>query len=277
MTDPNIFNYILVWPIINALIAVYKFLQMLGAHYTLGFSIIVLTILIRLILYPLTSSQLKASKKMQELAPHLSKLKDKHKNDAKTLQAETMKLYKEFGVNPAAGCLPLIVQLPIIWGLYSVLQQIVSLGAKDVAGNINKIVYFDFLKLSGSWDPNFFGIPLGQNPAGLISKIGPLILIVPLLTFLFQFVQSKMMIPQNKDKDKNLSLVKAGEKKKDDFATVFQSQSLYIFPVMIGFFSYTFPLCLSLYWNTFTIFGIIQQYLISGWGGLKDFKFLNIK
>src|SRR3989344_3719073 len=211
MTDPNIFNYILVWPIINALIAVYKFLQMLGAHYTLGFSIIVLTILIRLILYPLTSSQLKASKKMQELAPHLSKLKDKHKNDAKTLQAETMKLYKEFGVNPAAGCLPLIVQLPIIWGLYSVLQQIVSLGAKDVAGNINKIVYFDFLKLSGSWDPNFFGIPLGQNPAGLISKIGPLILIVPLLTFLFQFVQSKMMIPQNKDKDKKLSLDKAEE------------------------------------------------------------------
>ena len=85
------------------------------------------------------------------------------------------------------------------------------------------------------------------------------------------------MIPQNKDKDKNLSLVKAGEKKKDDFATVFQSQSLYIFPVMIGFFSYTFPLGLSLYWNTFTIFGIIQQYLISGWGGLSDFKFLRAK
>ena len=277
MTDPSLFNTILVWPIINALIGIYKVLFIIHMPYALGFAIIILTVVIRLILYPLTTSQLKASKKMQEVAPHLSKLKEKHKGDAKTLQAETMKLYKEFGVNPAAGCLPVIIQIPIIWGLYSVLQQIVSLGPKDVVLNINKIVYFDFLRLSGSWDPNFFGIPLGKNPAELISKIGPLILIVPLLTFLFQFIQSKMMIPQNKDKDKNLSLVKAGEKKKDDFATVFQSQSLYIFPVMIGFFSYTFPLGLSLYWNTFTIFGIIQQYLISGWGGLSDFKFLRAK
>ena len=279
MTNPSLFNTVLVWPIINALIGIYKILFFIHFPYALGFSIILLTIVIRLILYPLTTSQLKASKKMQEINPHLSKLKEKHKDDAKTLQAETMKLYKEFGVNPAAGCLPLIVQLPIIWGLYSVLQQIVNLGAKDVASSINKIVYFDFLKLSGSWDPTFIGIPLSQNPAGLISKIGPLILIIPLLTFLFQFIQSKMMIPQGKDqnKDKNLSLGKAGEKKKDDFASAFQSQSLYIFPVMIGFFSYTFPLGLSLYWNTFTIFGIIQQYLISGWGGLKDIKFLNIK
>ena len=275
MTDPSLFNTILVWPIINALVGIYKILFFLHVPYALGFSIILLTIAIRLILYPLISSQLKASKKMQEISPHLSKLKDKHKNDAKTLQAETMKLYKEFGVNPAAGCLPLIVQLPIIWGLYSVLQQIVSLGAKDVASSINRIVYFDFLKLSGSWDPSFLGIPLGKNPAELISKIGPVILIVPLLTFLFQFIQSKMMIPQNKDKEKSKD--KNKEKKKDDFASAFQSQSLYIFPVMIGFFSYTFPLGLSLYWNTFTIFGIVQQYLISGWGGLKDFKFLNIK
>lgn len=265
MTNPSLFNTFLAWPIINALIGIYKILFFIHFPYALGFSIILLTIAIRLILYPLTTPQLKASKKMQELNPHLIRLKSKHKNDAKRLQAETMKLYKEFGVNPVAGCLPLLIQIPIIWGLYSVLQQIVSLGPKDVVSNVNKIVYFDFLKLSGSWDPNFFGIPLGQNPAGLISKIGPLVLVVPLLTFLFQFIQSKMMIPQNKDKDKNEK-----EKKKDDFASVFQSQSLYIFPVMIGFFSYTFPIGLSLYWNTFTIFGIIQQYLISGWGGLKD-------
>ena len=272
MTDPSLFNTVLVWPIVNALIGIYKILFFIQFPFALGFSIIILTIAIRLILYPLTTSQLKASKKMQEINPHLSRLKEKHKNDAKTLQAETMKLYKEFGVNPVAGCLPLIVQLPIIWGLYTVLDKIVRLGAKDVASSINKIVYFDFLKLSSAWDPNFLGIPLGQNPAGLISKIGPLILIIPLLTFLFQFIQSKMMIPQGKDKDKDKK-----EKKKDDFASAFQSQSLYIFPVMIGFFSYTFPIGLSLYWNTFTVFGIIQQYLISGWGGLKDLKFLNIK
>ena len=270
----EIFNFILVNPIINILIAIYKTLLILHIPYPLGFSIIVLTVVIRLILYPLTHSQLKASKKMQELSPHLSNLKDKHKGDAKKLQAETMRLYKEHGVNPAAGCVPLIIQIPIIWGLYSVLNKVVAVGSVNVISDINKVVYFDFLKLAGKWDTFFFGIPLGQNPSHLFQAM-PLILLVPVLTAVFQFMQSKMMMPA-KDKVKNIvpdkkDSAKAGQvKKKDDFASVFQSQSLYIFPLMIGFFSYNFPIGLSLYWNTFSVFGIIQQYQISGWGGLKD-------
>lgn len=266
MTNPSIFNTVLVWPIVNVLVAVYKGLIFVHFPFALGFSIIILTIIIRFILYPLTSSQLKASKKMQDLNPHLTNLKNKHKGDSKTLQQETMKLYKEHGVNPAAGCLPVIVQLPIIWGLYSALQQIVNL-KPDV---INKIVYFDALKLTKAWDPNFFGVPLGSNPSHLISTVGPIILIIPLLTALFQFIQSKMMFSKPKAQE---GLVKKGEKKKnDDFASAFQSQSMYIFPIMIGFFSYTFPVGLSLYWNTFTIFGIMQQYRISGLGGLTEWK-----
>jgi len=265
MTNPSIFNTVLVWPIINVLVAVYKGLIFVHFPFALGFSIIILTIIIRFVLYPLTASQLKASKKMQDLNPHLTNLKNKHKGDSKTLQQETMKLYKEHGVNPAAGCLPVIVQLPIIWGLYSALQQIVNL--KPVV--INKIVYFDALKLSKAWDPNFFGVSLGSNPSHLISTVGPIILIIPLLTALFQFIQSKMMFSKPKTQG---ALVKTGEKKNDDFASAFQSQSMYIFPVMIGFFSWTFPIGLSLYWNTFTIFGIMQQYRISGLGGLTEWK-----
>jgi len=266
MTDPSLFNTILIWPIINVLVTVYKGLLFVHFPFALGFAIIILTIIIRFILYPLTTSQLKASKKMQDLNPHITNLKNKHKGDSKTLQQETMKLYKDHGVNPAAGCLPVIIQLPIIWGLYSALQQIASL-KPDV---INKIVYFDALKLTKAWDPNFFGVSLGSNPSQLISTIGPIILIVPLLTALFQFIQSKMMFSKPKAQE---GLVKKGEKKKsDDFASTFQSQAMYIFPVMIGFFSYTFPVGLSLYWNTFTIFGIAQQYRVSGLGGLTEWK-----
>jgi len=266
MTNPSIFNTVLVWPIINVFLCVYKGLIFVHFPFALGFSIIILTILIRFVLYPLTSSQLKASKKMQDLNPHLTNLKNKHKGDSKTLQAETMKLYKEHGVNPAAGCLPVIIQLPIIWGLYSALQQIANL-KPDV---INKIVYFDVLKLTKAWDPNFFGVSLGSNPSHLISTVGPIILIIPLLTALFQFIQSKMMF--SKPKVQGVLVKKDESKKNDDFASTFQSQSMYIFPVMIGFFSYTFPVGLSLYWNTFTIFGIIQQYRVSGLGGLEEWK-----
>ena len=266
MTDPSIFNTILVWPIINVLVAVYKGLIFVNFPFALGFSIIILTIIIRFVLYPLTASQLKASKKMQDLNPHITNLKNRHKGDSKTLQRETMKLYKEHGVNPAAGCLPVIIQLPIIWGLYSALQQIANL-KPDV---INKIVYFDALKLTKAWDPNFFGVSLGSNPSQIITSVGPIILIVPLLTALFQFIQSKMMFSKPKAQE---GLVKKDEKKKnDDFASVFQSQAMYIFPIMIGFFSYTFPVGLSLYWNTFTIFGIMQQYRVSGLGGLEEWK-----
>lgn len=258
-----LFTSILVRPIVTVLVAIYQVLAALHTPYPLGFSIILLTIVIRVILYPLTRSQLKASKKMQEIAPHVARLKEKHKGDSKTLQAETMKLYKEFGINPAAGCVPTLIQLPIIWGLYSVLQQVVRYGSHDAVPQINKLLYIDAIKLTHAWDQSFFGLPLGKGPSQLVSYM-PLILLVPVLTALFQFVQSKMMVPV-KVKGKE-------EKKKDDFATAFQTQSLFIFPLMIGFFSYNFPIGISLYWNTFTVFGIIQQYRVSGLGGLAEWK-----
>ena len=249
-------------PLINVIVVIYQALSFLHIPYALGFSIIGLTILIRLILYPLTTAQLKASRKMQEINPHLSRLKEKHKNDAKTLQAETMKLYKEFGVNPLAGCLPVLVQLPVIWALYSVLQDVV----KYNTAAINKVLYSDSLRLTKPWDTTFFGIPLAQNPSHLLSTIGPAIFLIPVVTGILQLIQSKMIMPSAPPaSDKKLAV-----KKSDDFATAFQTQSLYIFPVMIGFFSYNFPIGLSLYWNTFTIFGIIQQYKVSGLGGLND-------
>lgn len=265
----NIFNTFLVYPIINILLAIYQGLSFLHIPYALGFAIVILTIFIRFLLYPLISMQLKSSKKMQELTPHLSRIKEKHKGDAKRLQHETMRLYKEHGVNPAAGCLPMLVQLPIIWALYSVLQKIVALHPNSIVLEINKIVYLDFLKLSKPWDQHFFNIPLGQNPSHLIS-IMPLIIMVPILTGFFQFIQSKMLFSttQKANSDEKEKQVE----KKGDFASAFQSQSLYIFPVMIGFFSYQFPIGLSLYWNTFTLFGILQQYQIHGLGGLTGWK-----
>jgi YidC/Oxa1 family membrane protein insertase len=267
----DLFHNVLYVPIINLLVLLYHAISFIHVPYALGFAIITLTIVIRLILYPLMNSQLKASKKMQDLNPHLKNLKEKHKNDAKMLQQETMRLYKEHGVNPAAGCLPVLIQLPLIWALYAALQLIVKPGMVTLK-TINAMLYSDSFKLLKPWDANFFGLPLAQTPSHLISSIGPVILLVPVLTGLFQFIQSKMMFStQPKPEDKKLAKTNAGsEKKKDeDFATAFQSQSMYIFPLMIGFFSWGFPIGLSLYWNTFTIFGIMQQYRISGLGGLK--------
>lgn len=271
LAQPNFFNYIFIWPILNLLVALYQGLTLLHIPYALGFAIILLTIVIRLILYPFTASQLKASKKMQALTPHLSKLKEKHKNDAKQLQSETMRLYKEHGVNPAAGCLPVLIQFPVIIALYTVLQQVVVLNSTKAVEQINKILYIPSLKLHGIWDQHFFGIPLGQSPGQLLPALGLLILLFPIATGFLQFIQSKMMFAQQPQPVPSEKKESKEEKKPDDFATAFQTQSLYIFPIMIGFFSFQFPIGLSLYWNTFTIFGIIQQYRIQGWGGMQPY------
>jgi YidC/Oxa1 family membrane protein insertase len=261
----QIFDTLLVHPIINALLAIFHVLENIGIPYALGFSIIILTILIRVILYPFTAQQLKASKKMQDLAPHLSKLKEKHKGNAQRLQQETMALYKEHGINPAAGCLPVLIQLPVIWAIYSVFTQVVGYKPEETISKVNAIAYTDWLKLDKVWQTDFFGLPLGQNPSQLINSVGVAILLVPVITGVLQFIQTKMMLPVVKKDEK-----KKDEKKEPDFATAFQTQSLYIFPIMIGFFSYQFPIGLSLYWNTFSIFGIIQQYQLQGLGGLES-------
>lgn len=262
----QLFNILLVHPITNILVALYQLLFSLGVPYALGFSIILLTLLIRFILYPITTAQLKTSRKMQELAPHLAGLKDKHKDDPKRLQQETMQLYNQHGVNPLAGCLPTILQMVVLFGLYAVLQEV----AKDpntVLTHINQVVYLEQLKLSRVWDITFFGLPLVKKPSELLASVGPAILLIPILTGVLQFIQSAMMFPkpaaQPEKKNSDTAM---------DFASAMQNNTMYILPVMIGYFSFNFPLALALYWNTFTIFGIIQQYRVGGLGRLAEWK-----
>lgn len=267
----EIFNILFTNPITNLLVSSYKLLSIIGIPFAFGFSIILLTIIIRIILYPFVSAQLKSAHKMQKVAPHIKAMRDKHKGDQKRQQEEMMRLYKEHGVNPAAGCLPLIIQLPVIWSLYQVLLTAVGIKAIVDLSKINSVLYFDFLKLSQVWDTTFLGLPLGANPSSLIEKL-PLVALVPVLTGVFQFVLSKMMMPET-----NPNLPIDAKNEKEDFQATFQKQSLFLFPVMIGFFSFTLPIGLSLYWNTYTIFGILQQYLLLGPGAASHwFKKVNL-
>src|SRR3989338_7477504 len=117
-------NELLRRPIINALIAFYKIFDWIGLPGAFGLAIIALTILIRLILNPLTSSQFKSAKKMQELKPKMDELSKKHGKDKVTLQKAQMQLYKEAGVNPASGCFLLILQMPVLIALYNVFFEL---------------------------------------------------------------------------------------------------------------------------------------------------------
>jgi len=264
----QIFDVLLIQPIVNILVTFYHLLSFAHIPYALGFSIILMTVSIRLLLYPLTATQLRVSKKMQELNPHISNIKAKHKGDMKRQQEATMALYKEHNVNPAAGCLPGLVQIVVLlFGLYPALLKILTLNGKDVVATVNHLVYLPALRISTPWDTSFLGVHLGQTPGQLFSTVGPVILLIPILTAAFQFIQSKMMAPA---KDPKALAIKKDGNKQEDFATTFQKQSLYLLPVMIGVFSWNFSVGLSLYWNTFTVFGIIQQYKVAGLGAAHE-------
>ena len=125
MFDPNNwFQAFFVIPILNVLMGFYSLLTTLHILFPLGFSLILLTVAIRLILNPLTASQIKSTQKLAKLKPELDKLNQQYKDDKQRLHQEQLRLYQQAGINPAAGCLPLIIQMPILIALYNLFFQL---------------------------------------------------------------------------------------------------------------------------------------------------------
>ena len=205
---------------------------------------------------------------MQDLKPHIDALKSKHAGDKKKLAQAQMDLYKEHGVNPAAGCLPLLISFPIFIALYQVFWQI--LGNGNISGmteQINKIVYFPFLKIN-QLDPYFFGLNLANKPSSWQAN-GWWLLMIPVITAGLYLIQSKMMAPPKSPVKKEDKAKEKGGEMEEAMSSLTQGPMMTLLPVMFGFFAYSFPIGLSLYWNTFTLLAIVQQYYISGWGGLS--------
>ncbi len=240
----------------------------------LAFSIIGLTIIIRLATYPLFARQIKFSKMTQELAPKVAKLKQLHKNDNRKFLAEQQRLYKENGISQQMGCLVTVVQLPVLLALYNVLNGIFFVNGK-LASSVQQIHYinsnvFSFLQIHVPLNTDFFGLSLSAKPSVLMTEGQFLLVLVPIITGVLSFVQTKMISPKPVKLDKSDSSKEKKEKENvGDMTSQMQGQMLLLTPLMIGFFSYSLPLGISLYWNTSTIFGIIQQYKITGWGGME--------
>jgi YidC/Oxa1 family membrane protein insertase len=220
------------------------FYNFLGGN--LGLAIIALTLFIRSVLIPVTLPSLRSAKKMQELKPLLDNLKRKHKNDKKKLQQAQMDLYKKNNINPAAGCLPQIVQIIVLISLYKVLINFID---QDLINGVTLNLKFLWLDLSQP-DPLY---------------------VLPVLAGLFQLVfsitmqsglKTEVKAPKNKAK-------KQKEEDSLEMAQTMQKQMLYTMPLMTTIIALKFPSGLALYWTMSTAFSLVQQLIISGPGGLK--------
>jgi len=267
MLNPNLFNTVFVIPILNLLVVFYKLFLFVGLPGAFGFAIIALTIAIRLLFQPFFQKQIETAKKMQELKPHLDNINEKHKNDKKQLQAEQLKLYQEHGINPTSGCLVMIIQLPVFIALYNTLNLFLMNGQSEkTITAINKVLYFSALKIDSvsSW---FFGLDLVKTP----KQAGDwYYLLIPLVTGLLQYFQAQVSMPSSAKASEGKP-PKDGQtvevKKTDgggDFQKAMNTQMKYMFPLMIGWFSYTLPIGLALYWNIFSIMGIMQYKKVNG-------------
>ncbi len=262
-----VFDTFFIAPIINVMVFFIHVFGSIGIPGSLGLSIIALTIVIKLLIWPFMSAQLRSTKKMADLKPYLDKLKEKHKGDNQKMSQAQMALYKEHGINPAAGCLPALIQMPVFIALYQVIFAFFD--SKSGLNRINELTYSFIPDLQKMPSPQFLGVDLSHKPSDF-GQYGWALLLVPIITAALTFVQSKMMAPSPVKKYPSDSPIEKKEKEaKGDMASAMQNQMLYLMPLMIGFFSWQFPVGLALYWNTFTVFGIIQQYKIAGLGGLS--------
>ncbi len=242
----KIYNTFLFIPILNALIVFYFWLG-----HNMGFAIIALTLVIKLMMFPLSQKQLETAKKQKELQPHLDKLKKKYKDKTVYTQKQ-MELFKEHGVNPASGCLTSFIPILIIFPLYRVFTYTLSAAGTTIA-DINNLLYFDFYRL----DPNtVINTTFGYLD---LSKPDPYY-ILPVLAAVAQFVMSKMMMPGIKKMEKDAKKTKG---KSDDIMSNMQGQMAYIMPVMTLFIGIKLPSGLVLYWLISTLFAVGQYMMLN--------------
>jgi YidC/Oxa1 family membrane protein insertase len=234
------FNIIFTYPIFNVLMLLY---HLFG---DMALSIIFLTLIVRLLLFPLTLKQLKSTKATQAIQPLIADVRKKYKDQR--AQYEAMQaIYKEYGVNPVAGCLPLLVQLPILYGLFFALNFVL----KDPnLTTINSIIY-PFL-------PHFTTLPnVYLDWFGLHLNLGAPdpSHILPVLAGLATFLQLRMSQPRTTTASK-------------DAMSQQMKMMQYIMPFVTFFFALNFAAGLALYWTTTSIFSMVQQYFVTGWGSL---------
>ena len=200
-----------------------------------GLSIVVFTILVKLILLPLTIKQTKSMKQMQELNPKIKALQKKYGHDKQKLNEKTMELYRQHNVNPfASGCLPLLLQLPVLFALFQVLRlPEVYVFTPETYEKVGK----SFLWIKDLSASSSFSDPISY--------------ILPILAAVTTYYQSKMVTPKNAEGS--------------------QSTMNVVMPLMIGYFSFSFPAGVTLYWVLSNLFQIVQQFFgLSRGGTVKE-------
>lgn len=223
-------------PVLNLLVFLYNIVP----GHDLGVAIILLTIIIKIILYPLAQKSIQSQKAMQELQPKLSEIKKEFAKDKEKMSRAMMDLYKNNKVNPFSSCLPLIIQMPFLFAVFMVFRDGLTNGSLDLV--------YSFISKPDQIET----VTMGFLNLGATGNI-----YLALLVGGAQFWQGKMMIVKRPE-------IKTEGSKDEDMTAIMNKQMMYMMPIMIAFFSYSFPAGLALYWLVNTLLTGLQQKLVFG-------------
>lgn len=236
----KLFRMLVTQPLLNFLILIAS----LTPGYNLGAAIILFTIIIKLVLFLPTQHALEGQKKLQALQPKIAQLKEKYGEDPKKLNEETMKLWKQEKVNPFQSCLPMLLQFPILIGMFYVIRDGSHLELS------RHLLYSWYTNLSWQFGTGFLGLDL----------LKPSMYIMPPLLVVLQFLQMKLSFAKAKKAQEKQPKKPLADQSAQDMQ---QQMMLYVLPVMIGVFAFQFPAAVSLYWGVSTVFGIVQQLVVN--------------
>jgi len=231
-----IWDLIALQPAINILIVLTHHL-----FSNFGLAIIALTIVVNILIYPLTMKQLKATKAMQALQPQLAELQKKYGKDRQKMAQEQMRLYKESGMSPAGCLLPMLIQMPIWIALYQSIIRVLAVTPEDFLG-LSQYLF--------SWPIVYSMLPLGNKFLWL--NLATPDMVIAILVGGSMWLQQKMVTPTATDPKQAAQ----------------GRMMLWMMPLMFGFFCLSFPSGLALFWFTSTVIRVIMQYYATGWGAL---------
>jgi YidC/Oxa1 family membrane protein insertase len=253
-----VFHAVFYEPIFNLLMLLYEGVHALipsPAFPSFAIAIFLLTVIIRLCLYPLTRKQLQSSRAMQALAPQVEELKRRYRNNPQELMAAQQALYREHGVSMYGGCLPLLIQMPFLYALYFSFSTVLLAHGLSPAQHLLKInqdiyPFLPHLTLATIPNPHFLWTNLTAPDPWKI---------LPVLAGLLTFLQLRMAQPVKKP-------TPAGQR--SDSTTQAMSSMQFIMPFITFFMGLSFPSGLAFYWTISTAFSAVQQYFLTGFGSL---------
>jgi YidC/Oxa1 family membrane protein insertase len=229
-----IFTTFFYQPILNLLVFLYNIIP----GHDLGAAIIVLTVIIKLILLPLSKKSLKSQKALQDLQPKIEELKKKYAKNKEEMGRATMALYRDNKVNPFSSCLPLLIQLPFLWAVFRVFRNGLSNGSLD-------LVYSFVHRPEAINAVSFWGLLDLSKPSVALA----------IMAGLAQFWQSKMLMTKK-------PAVSSPGAKDENMMTAMNKQMLYFMPVITVIFAMQFQAGLALYWLVNTLLTVAQQFYL---------------